>query len=135
LEYLDPQHRRRRLTSDGPSTGFALTSGLYLSTAWLAALLWFPIVLTLRIIIAVRIGWDGTSSLYKASLILTFLLPPPIPEILFIVDRTQVHDVQPIDLAYVCCSLGLAYGPFLLLCLPLPFVAAGAALRARRERL
>jgi hypothetical protein len=91
---------------------------------WLAACLWFPIVLTLRIIIAVQIGWDGTSALYKASLVTAFLLPPPIPEILFIVDRSQVHDVRPIDLAYVCCSLVLAFAPLLITCVLMPVIAA-----------
>jgi hypothetical protein len=81
----------------------------------------------------VQIGWDGTSDLYKASLILAFLLPPPIPEILFIVDRSQVHDVRPIDLAYVCCSLALAFVPTIVSCVLVPVVAAVMAWKVSRD--
>jgi hypothetical protein len=67
--------------------------------------LWWLVAFPLRIVIAVRIGWHGTSNLYKASTIGFVWFPFGIAEALFIADRSYQNVVQPIDIAYVTVSM------------------------------
>jgi len=91
----------------------------------------------MRILIAVRIGWTGTSATYKASLIYwpfqLQVLPwfPLIAELLLIADRVHQNDLQPIDCVWavlsflanplVFCGLYL-----LLLMMPMSYTAQKA---------
>lgn len=71
--------------------------------------------IALRAVIEVRIGWSNLSSLGKAativficeaSAVLSPFIPPPLTELLFIIDRLQtVGHLAAIDIAYVTFSL------------------------------
>lgn len=91
---------------------------------------WASIYYILRIIIAVRIGWRGTSHLYKASTVIFAVIPiSPLPEILFIVDRIQQKATQSIDITWTVFSVLLFYSGYLGL-VPVLFLSSLATRKA-----
>ncbi|RSL85096.1 hypothetical protein CEP51_003521 [Fusarium floridanum] len=105
-----PINRQRpfhgNLTSIGDLFIFAMLSSL--------TLVWYASII-IRIVIEVRLGWSNLSPLGRASTILfaieatgylAYLVPPPLTQAFFIVDRLRdVGRLSQLDMAYVVLSL------------------------------
>jgi hypothetical protein len=72
------------------------------------------IALIIRVIIETKVGWSNHTTLGKvatiifaldASIIFQIFTPPPLPQILFIIDRVREADLPSVGIAWVILSI------------------------------
>lgn len=78
----------------------------YYTPVFIIGVSWILVSTPLRIVIAIQLGWNDTSALYKASTILFACWPhTPVPAAVFIASRIVDNSVRSIDVAYTAISI------------------------------